>query len=547
MPAVKPSVPAIPFDVERGRADLSYFATYFFPRHCRLNFSRLHEYLFERRAIEIASIPPDRRGRMDVVIAPRGSAKSTLMSLVFPIHALVYALDPYIVLFSATQRQASQRLANIRSMLIDNAALAAAFPGLAGGKRAVRASTQTLSIGDCRMDAFSGGAEVRGVSHGPWRPTWIILDDIERSDRVRSARHRDALAEWFDEVIANLGNGYTNIDLIGTLLHREALPARISSRPDAHSVRFASIENEALDEKLWDRWRALYHDLNDPDRLATARAFFDERHDEMLAGAQVLWPEKEDYHALCALRERIGRRAFDKEKQNAPADDLSAMFTASQLRRFKIDGDKIVCEPMRWSRDGHPSDAARPSVDINDLRIGGYFDPSEGTGNDYAAIVIVGMDSVGYMYVLDVWLEQTASPAVQTDKVLDLCGAWKCEVFGVETATFQGMFIDRIEDGRRVRIERGEHLPFNLVGKKPILRKISRIARIEPHVGSGWLMFNQDLGRLFFDQIETFPTGRHDDGPDALAGAFELMQELKSGPIRSAAAPRRPRGAVRSF
>lgn len=542
MSAAKSSVPGAPFDVARGRTDLSYFATYFFPRHCRLTFSRLHEYLFERRGFKIAQEPPGRRGQLDVVVAPRGSAKSTLMSLVFPLHALLYALDPYIVLFSATQRQAAQRLVNIRSLLVDNAPLAAAFPALAGGRRAVRASAQTLAVGDCRMDAFSGGTEVRGVSHGPWRPTWIILDDIERSDRVRSARHRDALADWFDEVIANLGNGYTNIDLIGTLLHREALPARIADRAETRFRQFVSIESEALDEKLWERWRALYHDLNDPDRLAAARDFFEARRDAMLAGARVLWPEKEDYYALCALRERIGRRAFDKEKQNAPADDRDAMFTASQLRRFRIEGDRIFCEPL-----GRPLDAARPSVAIGDLRIGGYLDPSQGTGNDYAAIVIVGMDPVGYMYVLDAWLEQTASPVVQADKVLDLCGAWNCEVFGVETAAFQGMFIDRIEECRRARIDRGESLLFRLVGRKPVLKKISRIARIESPAAGGWLMFNQDLGRIFFDQLETFPTGRHDDGPDALAGAYDLLQELKAGPLRSAAAPRRPRGAGRSF
>lgn len=541
---VKPPKPEPPFDIELGRTNLPYFAKYFFPRHCRLNFSRLHEYLFARRMEKIASPPPDRRGQLDVVIAPRGAAKSTLMSLVFPLHALVYAIDPYIVLFSATQRQASQRLANIRSELVNNNALAAAFPLLCGGKG--RVSSKTLSVGDCRMDAFSGGTEVRGVSHGPWRPTWIILDDIERSDRVRSARHRDALAEWFDEVIANLGNGYTNIDLIGTLLHRDALPRTISKRPDACSNEFVAIESEASDQALWDEWRALYQDLNDAARLATARAFFDERRDEMLAGSRVLWPEKEDYYALCSLRERIGRRAFDKEKQNSPAEDSAAMFTSSLMRRFKMEDEKIVCEPMHWSGD-KLFDAARPSVSAHELRIAGYLDPSQGKGGDFAAIVIVGIDAVGYMYVLDAWLEQTASPTVQTDKVLDLYRRWGFEVFGVESSMFQDMVADKIDDAKTRCVSLGEHSFFGIVRKSPHMNKLSRIGSIEPAVSSGWIMFNKDLGRIFFDQMESFPTGRHDDGPDALAGAVMLVKELKSGDLRSAAAPRKQLGAGSSF
>lgn len=291
-------------------------------------------------------MPPARRGRHDVILAPRGAAKSTLVSLVFPIHALVYRLDPYILLISATLRQATRRLANLRAALLDNADLRVHF---AEELRDVSArSNRALEVGPVRIEAWSAGTELRGVTHGPWRPTWIILDDVERSDRVAHGPHRDALVDWFLEVIENLGNGYTNIDVIGTLLHRDALPARLLARPDFTGATFRSILHEAREETLWQQWRAIYHNLDDPDRVRHARAFFDARREAMEAGSDVLWRGKEDYYDLRVLRERLGRPAFDKEKQNAPWADDAHVFDTTQLRRFAVrDGLLLPAEAER--------------------------------------------------------------------------------------------------------------------------------------------------------------------------------------------------------
>ncbi|MCE5229499.1 phage terminase large subunit [bacterium] len=537
-----PALPQTDFDVERGRRNLEYFAQYFFPRHCRYSFSPLHRYLFSRRAEKIASDPPHRHGQLDVVIAPRGAAKSTIMSLVFPIHALLYETDPYIVLFSATQRQASQRLSNIHFLVNDKSLFAKYFPKFYEGK-SPRASSRSLTFGEGRMEAFSAGAEVRGINHGAWRPTWIILDDVERSDRVRSLRHRDTLAEWFDEVVANLGNGYTNIDLIGTLLHRDALPVRIGNRPDTVKAQFASIISEASDQTLWDQWRALYQDLNDPGRLLTARAFFDEHRDAMLAGASVLWEQKEDYYALSALRERIGRRAFDKEKQNEPANDEDALFNVQRLRRFRIDRGKLICEPMVLPSGDVPDDGARPTVNISDLSIGGFIDPALGArGGDYAAIVTVATDGVGYAYVLDVWIE-VANTSRQVEKIFELNNKWNYDFFGVETVGFQAMLMDSINTASARHRDRGEKWQITLKQMRPRGTKLSRIAHVEPFAASGWLMFNEDLDPVFIDQLENYPNGPHDDGPDALAAAFTLLRDHVFGPLKTSTVSRKQKAS----
>lgn len=196
---------------EKCKTDLLLFAQTFFPQHCRLAFSKLHLDLIRRRQRKIAQPLEARRGQLDVVLAPRGSAKSTLVTLIFAAHAMLYGVERYIVIISATERQARQRLANLRAGLLQNPLLQARFPDRLS--TFVRHNARSLELGEVKVDAFSAGGEMRGISHGPWRPTWIILDDAERSDRVDNARHREALADWFAEVVDNLGDAHTHIDI----------------------------------------------------------------------------------------------------------------------------------------------------------------------------------------------------------------------------------------------------------------------------------------------------------------------------------------------
>jgi phage terminase large subunit-like protein len=69
-----------------------------------------------------------RRGQFDVVLAPRGAAKSTLVSLIFPVHALLYQEDRYILIVSSTRHQAQTRLAAIRRALLDSPRIQEDFP-----------------------------------------------------------------------------------------------------------------------------------------------------------------------------------------------------------------------------------------------------------------------------------------------------------------------------------------------------------------------------------------------------------------------------------
>jgi hypothetical protein len=325
----------------RCEHDIRLFAEYFFAHLLSRRPGRLHRELFSLWTRARSRLPLALRpGRRLAIAAPRGAAKSTLKTLLFPIHATLYQLERYIVILSATLKQARQRLRNIRSELETNAALLEYYPHeLARWKTRTRDS---LEVNDVRLDAYSAGTEIRGIAHRQWRPTLILLDDIEDSQAVRNPERRERLLQWYNEVIENIGDTYTAIEIVGTLLPPDSLLARLLARPDFQSRTFRSIEQFAERSDLWDQWRARFTNLDDPEREQTARDFFNRHRADMLRGARVLWQDKEDYYDLMIQLVTKGRAAFFKEKQNEPAAAQDAFCDLSRIIRFRLEGETLV-------------------------------------------------------------------------------------------------------------------------------------------------------------------------------------------------------------
>lgn len=499
------------------------FVLRYFPDHARLPFSRFHDYLFLRRAEKLSAPLDSRRGRIDVMLAPRGAAKSTILALIFPIHALVHRYDRYILIVSATLFQARGRLAGIRRALRDSERLRRDFPQIEGRWRTD--SADSIVVHDVRIDARSSNVELRGLLHGPWRPTWIILDDAEGDSRVVFRHHRDHMHRWMSEVIDHLGDASTNIDLIGTLLHNDALPKRLALRPDVRYEVFRSIMAEASDQELWTAWRDIVINMEDPGRIEAARRFFEERRERMLEGAEVLWPERESYYDLQLLRVNIGHAAFDKEKQNEPPHIGGGCFDPATFRCFSVENDTVVPRESTLPK----RDALPPAFPFRRLRIFGFLDPASGRRNrrdpsrepDYASIVTVGVDTDRKVYVLDAWLER-ASPSRQILRVFEMHERWSYSVFGVETNSFQSLYLDQLAHEQAMRRERGERSDLSYRGVNNHMTKENRITGLQPLVEDGRLLFSDDLKDLFLEQLEDFPHGTYDDGPDALEGAVTL-------------------------
>ena len=99
------------------------------------------------------------KGTRSAIAAPRGHAKSTVMSLQNVLHAALYGYKRYILLVSDTEAQAVSFLDAIKNELETNEHILADFGEQPG--KTWKTSSIVLANG-CRIDAVGSGQKLRG-------------------------------------------------------------------------------------------------------------------------------------------------------------------------------------------------------------------------------------------------------------------------------------------------------------------------------------------------------------------------------------------------
>lgn len=340
-------------------ADPLAFARAYLPHHVPSSSPAFH-----RELIALA-------GQHDrlAIAAPRGHAKSTLLSLIYPLYMAAAKKRRFIVIVSDTATQAEDHLGNIYQELLENDALIAAYPHLAlpdladyAKKRTKRTAKDFITRGGLSFVAKGAGAGLRGLRRGNQRPDLIIVDDLENDELVRTPEQRQKLRDWYAKSLSNLfGPGGGQLIIIGTILHRESLLAWLLS--DAGPATYA---------------KRLYRAV------------------EPGTGA-VLWPDVWTAEKLEAVRDEIGSRAFASEYLNDPVDDSLTLF-----KQAWIDAARVPAAPA----------LARVAVGV---------DPSTTATGDACGIVAVGRGTDGRGYVLEDATRQ-GTPAEWARAALD-CAA----------------------------------------------------------------------------------------------------------------------------
>lgn len=502
----------------RGYRDREFFANYFFSERCEHDFSKMHQDFFE------AERYPERRGVKEAIAAPRGHAKTTFKLLIKVVHAICYHLEPFILIIGHTTQDAEERVGQILEVLETNHRLKAVFGPLLPetNKRRLRSRKRFETASGILVLGKSKGQSLRGLNHQGQRPSLIILDDVESMDEVRNPEQRRKTREWFFKDIMKLGKlqGQTNITLIGTCLHPEALLPELLENPAWQTSRYQAVISFATNQALWQQYRDLLTDLSCSNRVEQAYAFYKHHEAQMLEGVEVLWPEGEPYEYLMRIRIEEGEAAFNSEKQNEPFDPERNLFNMQQARFFKVLWQGQSIQALQWLDQDKkvPGEGLERIIAYHDPALGQK--PAQGGDPDYAAIVVVGQDHEGYLYVLDVYLEKD-TPDRQVRRALSLYEKWGFSKLYYENNGSQALMGQIYRDF----FERLPEVPgFQVQGVHQSEDKFERISTLEPEVTNGYLRFSTDLSPRFMDQMTYFPMGSHDDGPDALHGAVRQLK-----------------------
>ena len=456
-----------------------FFVSNYFPHYVRSSSrSQLHNYLFEH----LPQVLQQPSSVHLAIAAPRGEAKSTLVSQLFTLYCLVAQKKRYALIVMDSIDQAYPMLEAIKVELEFNQRLRVDFPEIAGQGRVWQAAT-IITRANQKVQVAGSGKKLRGLRHGAYRPDLVVLDDIENDEQVRSPEQRDKLHDWLKKTVLPLGAAGDKLDVvyIGTILHYDSVLNRTLSSKAWKTAKFKALIRQPDDMSLWDKWEDFY--LNEGE--AVADAFYSKNKSAMDKGAVVSWAAR-PILTLMKIRARDGHATFDSEYQNDPLSSDDAMFANALTYWTELPGELVYF---------------------------GALDPSlgkAGASRDPSAILVGGYHrETGKLYVIEAQVKKRL-PDLIIEDVIRMQKQYHCQRWFVETVQFQEFLKDEL-----VKRSAQRGIPVPATATKPNTDKMLRIESLQPHMANGLILLHSSQATLI-SQLRHFPKADHDDGPDAL-------------------------------
>jgi hypothetical protein len=224
-----------------------------------------------------------------VIAAPRGFAKSTIISRFYPLWLAIFGKAKDITLISASETLAIGFLRDIKREIESNRMILDMFGDLRTDKwteNLIILKTGTI------IRARGAGGQIRG-----FRPDVIVCDDIETDESVESEEQRKKLKDWLFKACINTLLPDGQFIIIGTIIHPLSVLADLL----------------AMDNK-WTK-----------DKLQAYKNGIQEAGHE-------LWAELWTHEKLQIRKAEIGSWAFSAEYLNNPVANETAPVQEKHIR-----------------------------------------------------------------------------------------------------------------------------------------------------------------------------------------------------------------------
>lgn len=403
------------------------------------------------------------------IAAPRGHAKSTAVTHVYVLAALLFRVHDYVLIVSDTEGQAKEFLYNITSELHDNQDLVDLF-GVSKFKR----QGQTDAIVEMndghqfRLLAKGSEQKLRGLNWRGKRPNLVIGDDLENDEIVMNDDRREKFRNWFFSALLPAGADHCKVRLVGTILHLDSLLERL------------------LNDDSWTTRRYEAHNAD---------------------YSQILWPEKFPVERLKAIRQRFVNQGYpegySQEYLNWPIDPSTAMFRQ----------DDFLEAPDEYAM--LPGDCYVSC----DLAI------SEKERSAYTAMVVVKRLHNGHLVVMDVLRGRWDSKEI-IDEMFSLVMRYSADTVILETEKVDKALGPYILDEMVKR-----SVFFSIEKKTPSADKVQRARPLQAMMRAGMVYFRKHMEwyPVLESEMLNFPRGVYKDQVDALAWVGSHINKIYEG------------------
>jgi predicted phage terminase large subunit-like protein len=396
------------------------------------------------------------------IVAFRGSAKSTIVTMSYPIWAILGVQQKkFVLIICQTVAQAKQHMTNLRRELENNILLKNDL-GPFKSEDEWASSSLVFSDLNARITALSSEQSIRGLRHNQYRPDLIIGDDVEDINSTKTREGRNKTYQWLTSEVIPAGDQNTRLVIVGNLLHEDSLLMRLKQDLNEGNINGKFLTYPLLDKNGLALW---------PGKYSTDEKIEDERKK---SGNEI---------------------AFQREYM---------------LKIIPNEGQLVHQDWIQYY-DELPKERKE---DYSYIVSGVDFAIKDGDTNDYTAIVtaiVCDLDEEVVIYILPdpINRRMTFPETVSQIKMLSHAqngeGRFYLEDVGMQAAFIQQLQNDGVSNVKAAKVGRSS--------------KRVRLAITTPLIQSGKVLFPRKGAEQIIEQLVHFGVEKHDD----LADAFGIL------------------------
>jgi predicted phage terminase large subunit-like protein len=446
---------------KRCENNIEEFARTYFPEYVRKESAKFHREWEKIRRIEDEPI---------LLQAFRGSGKSTFFTLLDPIHEIAYGNRNFMIFSSYNEEKSGVFTGRILLELMFNQRLQNDFgtfilPNQHPGIKNFTAHVPGSGGKKIGVRAVSIGQDPRGFVHGPNRPDYVRLDDIQSRKRAKSRKFVRETIEWVtQDLIPALAENYSAV-IVATPLNTQCVASTLEKGTDDISpVKTFKFPAESRGKPTWN------------DEFPSSR--------------------------LAKIKKSIGSLAYNQEYLLIPVALDERIFKEEHIKGYAI-------EELLGIRFSYIFSWTDPSVKAEEKHC-------------FKATVCAGITNEGTIYILKARIRKESVSRMVDGMYLiynDLNPSWMFYEENGGQALLAEIFNAKAE-------REGYHIPYR--AEINSINKITRIeGTLSAPIENGVIRFlktDKDQKELI-DQLLQFPDGEYVDGPDALEGVTRKLLE----------------------